>query len=950
MRCLYCGNELALLKKLTGGGEFCSEAHRQKYQEEYNRLALGRLLHAQGVADEQRPPLGGRLPALTRPVEPLEATTPVVPEISKVRELPSLQEAAALSNGAAHSLAAEPMVAVDEITYSAEQAPVEDVTANEPDPAEAGFVVDRFEATPANGSRQWGEPIILAGETVRPQNVDQKPVAQLSEPGTLALPNLEQGWNCAVRIIEKNLEPREFAKPAPFVRIPLERARPKGLETEEASIEVELELSAKPTFTPWSFEAVDFSSRPPEFSANMAAFVEAVGTGSTEPTTADLSLPPFSDVPEGEAFEAAPVDDEPGAQPAVFEAAAPIEVPRGRSIAPPFGAPIAPQAEPVSEVSDSLEAGTTAAASVPVGLSAEAPQVGNIEASPAEPAVSESIVEEPGIKVPGAVKGSVDEAATPIEAAISVPETPASDPVRKPASVMIDFALFGDFDDVPAPTAPLAAVAPPAAAQPSGDRIMAVPDTAWSAAKEAPAQPSLSLPIEREPEPEPAQIEAASAAPKIPKAASESLEVPISIVAPKAAALTDMQPAAPPPSFRITGPVLESVAIRPKMVFGERPELKTAPKPEGAPAKQESVAAAERAAEASKQSAAATRRDQRRGGSSVKPGRPGVPKPLEVPKPAVVAAPPETRTMPPAEIKAPAVKTPTVPATPAKVAAETKSVQAQAAPAPAGAADPVSPAASKAPATKPSAEIKPEAAKPKPAAAERVPSSFSASSLHLDDNEVAIGPIGMSMSKKVAVGAGLALALALGGFFLKSSFASKSPTVTAATGVDAVGPSLVSGSGGWASDWAGLNAKRQISFLRSSANLADYRILFQGEIQNKTIGWIYRAKDPKNFYMTRIEMVKPGLTPRVVVAHYVYIDGDETARVETPLPFPVHIDTVYKVRTDVYGNRFKTYIQDKLVESWTDDRLKSGGFGLVTERADRSQVRLIQLFELRAGQ
>ena len=29
MRCLYCGNELALLKKLTGGGEFCSEAHRQ---------------------------------------------------------------------------------------------------------------------------------------------------------------------------------------------------------------------------------------------------------------------------------------------------------------------------------------------------------------------------------------------------------------------------------------------------------------------------------------------------------------------------------------------------------------------------------------------------------------------------------------------------------------------------------------------------------------------------------------------------------------------------------------------------------------------------------------------------------------------------------------------------------------------------------------------------------
>ena len=53
MRCLYCGNELALLKKLTGGGEFCSEAHRQKYQEEYNRLALSRLLQAQPATAER---------------------------------------------------------------------------------------------------------------------------------------------------------------------------------------------------------------------------------------------------------------------------------------------------------------------------------------------------------------------------------------------------------------------------------------------------------------------------------------------------------------------------------------------------------------------------------------------------------------------------------------------------------------------------------------------------------------------------------------------------------------------------------------------------------------------------------------------------------------------------------------------------------------------------------
>jgi hypothetical protein len=55
MRCLYCGNELALLKRLTGGGEFCSEAHKKSYQEEYNRIALTRLLQAQARAARATP-------------------------------------------------------------------------------------------------------------------------------------------------------------------------------------------------------------------------------------------------------------------------------------------------------------------------------------------------------------------------------------------------------------------------------------------------------------------------------------------------------------------------------------------------------------------------------------------------------------------------------------------------------------------------------------------------------------------------------------------------------------------------------------------------------------------------------------------------------------------------------------------------------------------------------
>lgn len=56
MRCLYCGKQLALFRRLTGSGEFCSDAHKQSYHDEYNKLALTRLIAAQTKTDDARKP------------------------------------------------------------------------------------------------------------------------------------------------------------------------------------------------------------------------------------------------------------------------------------------------------------------------------------------------------------------------------------------------------------------------------------------------------------------------------------------------------------------------------------------------------------------------------------------------------------------------------------------------------------------------------------------------------------------------------------------------------------------------------------------------------------------------------------------------------------------------------------------------------------------------------
>ena len=65
MRCLYCGKQLAFLRRLTGGGEFCSEAHKHSYHDEYNRLALSRLMQAKTRGEEPVAD-GGQLPASPR--------------------------------------------------------------------------------------------------------------------------------------------------------------------------------------------------------------------------------------------------------------------------------------------------------------------------------------------------------------------------------------------------------------------------------------------------------------------------------------------------------------------------------------------------------------------------------------------------------------------------------------------------------------------------------------------------------------------------------------------------------------------------------------------------------------------------------------------------------------------------------------------------------------------
>lgn len=179
---------------------------------------------------------------------------------------------------------------------------------------------------------------------------------------------------------------------------------------------------------------------------------------------------------------------------------------------------------------------------------------------------------------------------------------------------------------------------------------------------------------------------------------------------------------------------------------------------------------------------------------------------------------------------------------------------------------------------------------------------------------------------------------------VSSDSAGSGPASTSAA--ESTVPAMVIGGGGWTTNWGSdvpSNKGKQISLFRPSMVMTDYRLEFRGQIEKKAIGWIFRASNPKNYYVAKLEVVKGGLNPGIALIKYPVIKGQEGTHTQVLLPNDFSLDTVYRVRMDVRGNKFTTYVQDKLVDYWTDDQIKIGGAGFYTEPGERAQIKSSQI-------
>ncbi len=147
----------------------------------------------------------------------------------------------------------------------------------------------------------------------------------------------------------------------------------------------------------------------------------------------------------------------------------------------------------------------------------------------------------------------------------------------------------------------------------------------------------------------------------------------------------------------------------------------------------------------------------------------------------------------------------------------------------------------------------------------------------------------------------------------------------------------------WSFDATGFVRPGPLALYRPSMNLTDYQVQFLGMIDKKAMSWVVRAADFDNYYVVKLEVLKPGPLPTIGVTRYAVVNGKADTRADVLAPLDARNDMLYRVRLDVRGDEFSLYVQGQLIDAWSEPRLPRGGIGFFSARGEESRLRWVQV-------
>jgi hypothetical protein len=142
----------------------------------------------------------------------------------------------------------------------------------------------------------------------------------------------------------------------------------------------------------------------------------------------------------------------------------------------------------------------------------------------------------------------------------------------------------------------------------------------------------------------------------------------------------------------------------------------------------------------------------------------------------------------------------------------------------------------------------------------------------------------------------------------------------------------------WSMDEAGFVVPGDLAIYRPSAKMADYRLEFLGGLERKALSWAYRVQDFDNYYVAKILITKPGSLPALSVERYAVIGGKEGPHRINPISLTIRGQSMLRVSMNAYGPDFDIRIDGRIVDSWTDSRIETGGVGFFNAKGESSKI------------
>jgi hypothetical protein len=130
---------------------------------------------------------------------------------------------------------------------------------------------------------------------------------------------------------------------------------------------------------------------------------------------------------------------------------------------------------------------------------------------------------------------------------------------------------------------------------------------------------------------------------------------------------------------------------------------------------------------------------------------------------------------------------------------------------------------------------------------------------------------------------------------------------------------------------------------REKCGLTDYRLEFLAQIDEKAVAWVFRATDARNYYVCKLLEAKHGTGSAYSIVRYAVIAGRERLRMQLPLPVVATGKSMFRVRQEIRGDQFTTYLDGQVIDTWSDSSLTSGGFGFFADPGETAYIRWVNV-------